>query len=58
MKRVTINPQFEGARNDASGNKYIQFSIPEQWHNDVQLFIKRKYSRIIFKREEKGAFLN
>lgn len=44
LNRVALNPQFETTWNDTSGNKYIQFSIPEKWHADVQLFIKGKYS--------------
>jgi len=44
MGKVTSNPHFETTWNDASGNKYIQFRIPEQWHDDVHLFIKGKYS--------------
>lgn len=46
MNKAAMNPQFETTWNDASDNKYIQFSIPEHWQYDVQLFMKGKYSRM------------
>jgi len=46
MNRIAMHPHFEATWNDASGNKYLQFSIPELWFTDVQLFINGKYSRM------------
>jgi hypothetical protein len=44
--RMIMHPQYLAIWEDKNGMKYVQYSIPSEWQNDVKLFISGKYSHM------------
>ena len=46
MGRTQLHPQYLALWTDKKGSEYFQFSIPGKWQEDVQVFVKGKYSQL------------
>jgi hypothetical protein len=46
VSRILLHEQYEAMWKDTNGKQYIEYTIPDKWHADVQTFIDGKYSKL------------